>query len=114
MRRKQAVRPGKRRTLRAPGRKDPPARAAAAEAGRGPSSWRLVRGGAALHRSYQFPNAGAAASFSQFAVHVASHVQLPLFVRLAGTQVTLVLRGPATRRTGLLAAVVFDDAASLA
>jgi hypothetical protein len=110
---KQAVEARKRRPPHAPGRKAPPAEAAAGTSLE-PSPWRLVRGGAALHRNYQFPNAAVAASFSQFAINIASHARLPLFVRVAGTQVTLALRGVGSRRIGPLVSELFDGVALLA
>jgi pterin-4a-carbinolamine dehydratase len=64
------------------------------------ADWRLVRGGKALHRRYEFSDRAVAFSFSQFVMELASYTRLPLFVRLSGAQVTLTLQnvGKAARR----------------
>jgi hypothetical protein len=110
---KQAVGPRIRRPSRTPGKKAPPVEAAAETGHPERSPWRLVRGGAALHRVYEFPNTAAASSFSQFAISVASHTRLPLFVSLAGLRVTLALRGMGSRRLGPLTSKLFDQVATL-
>jgi hypothetical protein len=103
----QGVETGKR-----PRRKAPPPTAADEEPWQR-SPWRLVRGGAALYRSYAFPTPALAATFSQLAVGLAAHAKLPLFVRLLDSRVTLVLRGDAVRRLSPLAGELFDRLAAL-
>ena len=112
MNKKQAVETGGGRPTRGPGRKAPPPMAASEEEGeRGP--WRVVRGGAALIRSYTFPNPVVAANFSQLALGLAAHAGLPLFVRLLDSNVTLALRGRGGRSVSSLAGELFDRIASL-
>jgi hypothetical protein len=77
------------------------------------SPWRLVRGGAALYRSYKFPNPSVAANFSQLVVGLAAHTGLPLFVRLCDASVILTLRGSGGRSVSSLAGELFDRIASL-
>lgn len=103
----QAVETGKR-----PRRKAPPPMAAEKESGER-SPWRLVRGGAALYRSYTFPHPSVAANFSQLAVGLAAHTGLPLFVRLCESSVILTLRGGGGRSVSSLAGELFDRIASL-
>ena len=77
------------------------------------AGWQLVRGGKAMHRRYEFPDAAVAFSFSQFVLTLASYTRLPLFVRLSEAQVTLTLqnvgkrarRGPLTDELLKLAAI---------
>jgi len=73
----------------------------------------LVRGGAALYRSYKFPNPSLAANFSQLAVGLAAHTGLPLYVRVLDSNVTLALRGSGGRSLSVLAGELFDRIASL-
>jgi len=95
-----------------PRRKAPPSSAAEVEPGQR-LPWRLVRGGAALYRSYTFPNSSVAANFSQLAVGLAAHTGLPLFVRLCDASVILTLRGSGGRSVSSLASELFDRIASL-
>ncbi|HEV8583175.1 MAG TPA: hypothetical protein VGX68_29255 [Thermoanaerobaculia bacterium] len=83
------------------------------EADRASVQWQVIRGGAALHRQYQFPNATVAASFAQFAVALAACTRLPLFVRQADSQVFLALRTEGSRRLAPLTREMFDSIASL-
>ena len=113
MSKKRAVETRKGHPLRPPGRKAPPAAAADGERLPQRSPWQMVRGGAALYRSYAFPTPALAATFSQLAIGLAAYAKLPLFVRLLDSRVTLALRGDAVRRLSPLAGELFDALAAL-
>lgn len=110
---KQAVETRKRRPARISGGKAPPAVVLdGIELGER-SPWVIVRGGAALFRSYIFPNPTVAANFSQLAVGLAGHTGLPLFVRLRESTVTLELRARGGQSLSSLAGELFDRIATL-
>lgn len=113
MHKKEVVETRRRRTLRPPGRQAPPAAAATGEQLPERSPWQMVRGGAALYRTYVFPTPALAATFSQLAVGLAAHAKLPLFVRLLDSRVTFALRGDAVRQLSPLAGELFDRLATL-
>lgn len=106
---------GLRRPPRPPGETDSSLKAeriqemlaAAVESSLGPPAvWQRVRGGAALNRVFGFVDAKSAFTFSQLVSALASVARIPLFVRLADSQVILALQGG---ETPCLPGVLADD-----